>query len=77
MTHSTWTHQNNKKINLPGVWFEGGVVVGVTTRKQIIIHCVHRNLYVSIRHSEISETCLTTVEHGGYEQLINEMCRLL
>ncbi len=22
MAHSSWAHQNHKKINVPGVWFE-------------------------------------------------------
>ncbi len=52
--HSPWTliaHQTfqkyffltSTKIYIPGVWFEGGVVVGMTAMKQIIIHCVHCN----------------------------------
>ncbi len=31
------------QIYIPGVWFEGGMVVEMTTMKQNIIQCVHCN----------------------------------
>ncbi len=38
-----------KKINIPGVWFEGGVVAGMTAMKQNIIHRVQCNLFIYIQ----------------------------
>ncbi len=29
------------QIYIPGVWFEGGVVVGMTAMKQNVFNCVH------------------------------------